>query len=973
MTFKTPTKLLIFFAAVTVTFVMTLVVLDSWESERAQLSVRDKEIEQATLLDKIIQVTGNSIRTYAEDYALWDEMVTLATAVRPDTLWAQGNIELSMPLFNIDASWVFDRQFQPIYFTNRIHDAQLRRALPSQELVAVSIHEQKFFHYFAMTSQGLMELRGTPILRQWDTLGLEPPSGYFFVGRLWTQNYVNDLAKLSGSALTLVPAGTTVERQPSDVAQEIVVNRKLLGLDGIPVATLELHAVSEFLSDLRRMSQREAAVFIAFALSVLVLLAVLLARCVRRPLALMTNSLRLRDPLLLHKLRNQKDEFGEIASLIVEFFAQKSRLEKEISERTRIQEALTESEEKVNQWLDSLQEVVWVTDLKNRWLYLNDAASRLFGRDKRELLGQTLSEMQLPQQAKKDSIAFARVLEGEVLSDYEMELLRKDGTRIAILLSAKRLLDRDGNVIGASGTAWDVTKRRQMEGALAESEERFRTLVGNIPGVVYRCEADAQYTMRYLSPEIRNICGAPAEDFIGNHVRSFADIIFPDDREIVSNAVATAQARRESFTVEYRVLTVDGSVRWVHGQGKPIFDQNGKTAWIDGVLLDITDRKQVQQMIRDLEERNKQILNAIAELIVVRGPNDNIVWANQAFLNFHNLTLEKLSQCERDFAGNGDADVFRFGVMADIPEEALKRHDNELRIFHTVTSPIFDADGKTAMVVSVSRDITDKRLTEDAQHLSEQYFRTMIENASDLITVFDIDGRIRYQNPALTNLLGYALHEQALKRFDEYVHPDDQETTKMAFSEALAGQQAPRPVRYRSKHKNGSWVTLESVVRAALDPHGLPVMVASSRSVDENIRVEETLRESQSYLQAVFNTVQAGILIVNAETNSIIDANLAALSLIGSSMDQIIGLRLDCFILSNRDTLHPSHDAERASDRQRATLIRADGVRIPIYQSAKSAMLHEHQCFVMSFVLAEPERGAPPEIPTPQHAPHQAT
>jgi PAS domain S-box-containing protein len=971
MTFKTPTRLLIFSAVACVTFVMTLIVLNYWESERTTLVLSDKELEQTTFLNQIVELAGNSLKTVSVDFGRWDEMAKFA--MHPDTQWARTNIDGSMPVYDIDAAWIFTGDLRLLYSFNRVNDPQLIRGLPMFQQVASVLPKRPYMHFFAATTKGLMEIRSAPIRWQTDSLKTSSSLGYFMVGRIWNQGYLEKLSLLTGSTLTLKKA-TELQRDPiNNDSCAIAISKPLVGPDGMPAAVLLGQVEVASLEDLANLSKRETIAFIVFAVCVLMMSALSYSSLVRKPLALITASLRTKNPAMLRDLELRNNEFGEIASMIVEFFAQKSRLEKEISERTRIQEALTESEEKMNQWLDSLQEVVWVTDLQSRCLYLNDAASRLFGRDKRELLGQTLSEMQLPQQAKKDSIAFARVLEGEVLSDYEMELLRKDGTRIAILLSAKRLLDRDGNVIGASGTAWDVTKRRQMEGALAESEERFRTLVGNIPGVVYRCEADAQYTMRYLSPEILNLCGAPAEDFVGNHVRSFADIIFPDDREILSNAIATAQARRESFTVEYRVLTVDGSVRWVHEQGKPIFDQNGKTAWIDGVLLDITDRKQVQQMIRDLEERNKQILNAIAELIVVRGPNDNIVWANQAFLNFHNLTLEKLSQCERDFAGNGDADVFRFGVMADIPEEALKRHDNELRIFHTVTSPIFDADGKTAMVVSVSRDITDKRLTEDAQHLSEQYFRTMIENASDLITVFDIDGRIRYQNPAVTTILGYALHEQALKRFDEYVHPDDQETMKMAFSESLAGQQAPRPVRCRSKHKNGSWVTLESVGRAALDPHGRPVVVASSRSVDENMRVEETLRESQSYLQAVFNTVQAGILIVNTETNSIIDANLAALSLIGSSMDQIIGLRLDCFILSNRDTLHPSHDAERASDRQRATLIRADGVRIPIYQSAESAMLHEHQCFVMSFVLAEPERGAPPEIPAPQHAPHQAT
>jgi PAS domain S-box-containing protein len=249
----------------------------------------------------------------------------------------------------------------------------------------------------------------------------------------------------------------------------------------------------------------------------------------------------------------------------------------------------------------------------------------------------------------------------------------------------------------------------------------------------------------------------------------------------------------------------------------------------------------------------------------------------------------------------------------------------------------------------------------------------MIENTSDLITVFDIDGRFRYQNPAVTATLGYAPGEQALKQFHEYVHPDDQEMIKLAFAGALAGEQSPRPMRFRSKHKNGSWMMLESVGRAALDPHGLPVVIVCSRSVDENMRAEETLRESQSYLQTVFNTVQAGILVVKAETNSIIAANLAALSLIGLPMDQVLGVSLGSFIPSDKDTLHLPHEAGRSSERREATLIRADGERIPIYQSADTTTLHEHECLVISFVLAKPEPGAFPAIRVPQSAPQQAT
>jgi PAS domain S-box-containing protein len=950
MIFSTPMKLIGLLLAILVAFVVALFALNIWESKRIDLVLHDKEIEHTMLLDQIVSLSGNSLSTVSFDFSRWDEMARFA--LQPDTQWARGNIDQSMPPYSIDAAWILDSGLHLLYSYNSINDPYLIRALPSFSQIAPIIPKRRFVHYFAMTTQGLLEIRSGPIQWQKDTLRTSTPLGYFLVGRLWTNDYLDKLSLLSGGSVTL-NSGIDPKLGALSTDRHIIsVVKSLPGPDGTTAAVITSRTESAFLDSMAEMSNRQAVVFAVFAISVLVFLAVSLSSLVRKPLVQITSSLRLQNPSVLKTLEKQKNEFGEIASLIVDFFAQKIQLESEMKERTRAQQELTQSEEKLNLWLDSLQEIVWVADLQKRWVYLNEAASKLFGCEKRELLGHFFAEMQLPQQIEKDNAAFARVLEGEILSSYETELLRKDGTRLAVSLSAKRLVDREGNVIGISGSAWDDTLRRQMEGALAEKEERFRTLVANIPGVVYRCASDAQYTMRYLSPEMQNLCGAPAEDFIGNRVRSFADIIHPDDRELVNRAVALAESRRESFTIEFRLLTADGSVKWVHEQGKPVFGPNGDVVWIDGVLLDVTDRKQVQQVIRDLEERNKQILNAIAEMIVVSGPDGKIIWANQAFLDFHNLTPDQLSVLEGDPVGNSFSDVFRLGITEDIPEETRRRHDGETRVFHTVRSPIFDSEDKPVMAVSLSRDITDKALIQEAQLLSERYFRTIIENSPDLVTVLDAEGRIRYQNSSNKTLLGYSLHELALHTWEKLIHPDDLETMRRTFAEILAGKPEPMPVRCRIRHKSGWWVMLETIGCSALDPHGIPVMIINSRQVDEKDSSEVALRESQSYLQAVFNTVQAGIFVVNAETGNTVDANLAALKLVGLSMNDVLGVPITKFILSGEgNAMTVQNDCGTIG--QQTALIRADGTRAPIVESCQIATLHGHSCRVVSFVPSE--------------------
>lgn len=138
---------------------------------------------------------------------------------------------------------------------------------------------------------------------------------------------------------------------------------------------------------------------------------------------------------------------------------------------------------------------------------------------------------------------------------------------------------------------------------LANEEEKFRSLVGNIPGIAYRCLPDEHWTMLYISDAVETIAGYPAKDFLTGGGRYFSDFIHPDDRERVARSVLNAS---HTFEVEYRAVHRDGSVRHVWENGCLVRDDLGEIQWLDGVILDISQRYEMEQALRHEKARAEE-------------------------------------------------------------------------------------------------------------------------------------------------------------------------------------------------------------------------------------------------------------------------------------------------------------------------------------------------------------------------------
>jgi diguanylate cyclase (GGDEF)-like protein/PAS domain S-box-containing protein len=139
-----------------------------------------------------------------------------------------------------------------------------------------------------------------------------------------------------------------------------------------------------------------------------------------------------------------------------------------------------------------------------------------------------------------------------------------------------------------------------VDGTCMGDKQRLESLVANVPGALYRCAFKSDWEMEFMSKGIEQITGYPASQFIENEARSYVSVIHPDDRAIVKEEVDACVARREPFILEYRVLTANGDVVWVHEQGRAICDADDEVLYLDGSIFDIGERKRLEAQLEYL-------------------------------------------------------------------------------------------------------------------------------------------------------------------------------------------------------------------------------------------------------------------------------------------------------------------------------------------------------------------------------------
>jgi len=275
----------------------------------------------------------------------------------------------------------------------------------------------------------------------------------------------------------------------------------------------------------------------------------------------------------------------------------------DITERRRIEQEVAEQKQLLENTLESLTHPFYVIDAEDFSIKVANSAARRLGSSGEATCHALTHRRDTPCDSKEHPCPMVEVKKtGRSTVVEHIHFDADDNPRI-VEVHGYPVFDADGNVIQMIEYSLDITKRKEFEDQLKQSEERIRSMVSNMPGVVYRCLMDDNWTMLFISDEIRNLSGYPSEDFLGeNPVRTFASIMHPDDVGPIALNSQRAVEARKPYNNDYRVIDRDGETRWVFARGQATYDDDGTPLFLDGTIFDVTDKKQMEFDLEDAKD-----------------------------------------------------------------------------------------------------------------------------------------------------------------------------------------------------------------------------------------------------------------------------------------------------------------------------------------------------------------------------------
>jgi PAS domain S-box-containing protein len=397
---------------------------------------------------------------------------------------------------------------------------------------------------------------------------------------------------------------------------------------------------------------------------------------------------------------------------------------------------------------------------------------------------------------------------------------------------------------------------------LEEKEERFRTLAANIPGITYRCLADRDWTMAYISDVVAEVTGYPASDFIDG-VRTFASIIHPEDAERVAAEIAAAVASDRPYILEYRLLHRDGSIRWMDERGRGCFNDDGKMIFLDGAMFDITDQKLAAESLRIMEERFRTLAANIPGITYrcLCDADWTMAYISDVVEEVTGYPASDFIDGVRTFASiihpeDSDRLVKEIdeSVSEDRPyilEYRLIRRDGSIRWMDERGRACFDEEGKVLFLDGAMFDITATKLAEESLRLAEEKYRGIFENALEGIFQSSPDGRLLSVNPSMARIFGYDSPEEMIAsiadiRSSIYVDGSD----RLHLNALLEEGGQVNDFEFRAYQRDGEIIWVEIDVRSVRNLQGNILFYEGIiQEITDRIRREEALKRQLEALK----------------------------------------------------------------------------------------------------------------------------
>ncbi|MEG4939417.1 PAS domain S-box protein [Microcoleus sp. F4-D5] len=414
------------------------------------------------------------------------------------------------------------------------------------------------------------------------------------------------------------------------------------------------------------------------------------------------------------------------------------------------------SEQLLRTVIDKTSDWIFAKDQNFCYILVNRSFAQSIGKTVAEIIGKSDLELGFSVElvfgnSAKNIRGFrtddSAVLAGEIIHNPCDPATVADGSVHIFDTQKLPLRDPEGNVFAVLAFARDITERYESEAALRRSETRFRSLVANIPGVVYRWQCD--FSTSFISNAVYLLTGYPAGDFISplnRGGRTFASIIYPEDLVKVEATIRQAIENKQSYNLEYRLLAADGTVKWVWDKGSPVFDADGNVCCLDGVIVDISDRYWAQEALRQKTSELEAVFLALPDLYF-RIDSDGII------LDYLSGNSSDLHLSPEYFVGKRMIDILPATAASQFERAILEVSENRTPVNLEYSLPMATGEEtyearllpfNSHQAIAIARNITKRKQAESQlkhkNHELEQTLKQLGRTQTQLIQAEKMSG-----------------------------------------------------------------------------------------------------------------------------------------------------------------------------------------------------------------------------------------
>lgn len=393
-------------------------------------------------------------------------------------------------------------------------------------------------------------------------------------------------------------------------------------------------------------------------------------------------------------------------------------LARDISDRMEAETALRESEERFRSTFENAGVGIALCDAEGNFLRVNQSFSNIVGYSNEEISGKSYQSITHPDDMFVDVNQIQQILRRELPSySIEKRYIRKDGSNVWVALSASVLLfGVDETPLSLIAIVEDISDRKRLEEDLRASESRFRGIFENAAVGIAQCSLDGKYLQ--MNQKYGDILRYSSGELLG---ATFGDVTYPDDLpDTFKNFNSLIRAEIASYTHDKRLVCKDGSLVWTTVTVSVQHDQAGTPFRTIGIIQDISERKRLEEALRESEQRFRFMANSMPHLVWTAGTDGSAEYLNDRFKEYTGLWGEKLvtetfyaliHPSDLDAASKSWSEAVAKGKELDV-EYRLRGVDGTYRWFKGHGLPVYDTEGHVIKWVGTVTDIDKQKRAE---------------------------------------------------------------------------------------------------------------------------------------------------------------------------------------------------------------------------------------------------------------------